>query len=454
MPPRLPLRLRVTLAFAAGMAAVLAAVGAFVYVRTGADLLDQVDSGLRSRGEVLASQVAASGPDIPPISIPLIERDEAFAQIAGADGRILRSSEIVASTPLLQPGIVRSIRARSFFDRRIPGIDDVTRILAVPVMHADARYVLLVGGSLQDRRDAMLQLAATLAIGGPLALALISFSGWLVVGAALRPVERMRAHAAAISTLEPDQRLPVPPGDDELARLASTLNAMLARLEEAFARERRFVDDASHELRTPLAVLHARLELALSRARRPEELEESVRRSLADVQRLSRLAEDLLVYSRAEGGRIPIHREEVALGELVREAVEPHRGRALALGVRIDVESVEAVAELDPIRVRQVVGNLVENAIRHAGPDGTVRVSADRADGQVRIEVRNSGRGFPPDLLPTAFEPFTRGARDRNEPGAGLGLAIVRAVALAHGGTASAENPPGGGASVTVTLRA
>ncbi len=447
-----PLKLRITLAFTAAMAVVVVALSIFAYVRMGADLLDEVDKGLESRGEVVAAQIRTGGPDLPSMSPTLIESDEAFAQIADSQGRILHSSDVVARARLLDGGTIRSITRPAFFDRRIPGIDNVTRVLALPVTYLDRRYVLMVGSSLQDRRDEMLQLAATLAIGGPVALALISVGGWLLVGAALRPVERIRREAAAISLLEPNRRLPVPPRDHELASLATTLNEMLARLQAAFDREHRFVDEASHELRTPLGVLRGRLELALARPRSRAKLEEALRRSLTDAERLSRLAEDLLVLSRSEDGHVRIHREDVRLVQVLGEALATHQDRARALGVRLEFEAPDEPAHLDPVRVRQVVENLLDNSIRHVRAGGFVRVAAGCEGGGVWIRVEDSGDGFPDDLLENAFEPFTRGPVDRMEPGAGLGLAIVRAVAEAHGGTATAENLARGGARVTVRL--
>ncbi len=448
----IPLRSRITLIFSAGMTIVVAALAVFVYVRTGSDLLNEIDNGLRSRGAELAAEIRSGGPDLPSVSATLIEHDEAFAQIADPDGRLLHSSRIVAAAPLLDPAQIRSLVRPALANRRVPGIDDVTRVLAVPVLHAGQRYVLMIGSSLQDRHDELLQLAATLGIGGSIALALISVAGWLLVGAALRPVDRIRQEAEAISALEPGRRLPIPPGGHELTRLAETLNAMLSRLQTSIDRERRLVDDASHELRTPLGVLRGRLELALSRRRSRDELEDAIRRSLAETERLSRLAEDLLVLSRSEDGSVPVHREDVRLDQLLREAVSGHEDRARRGQVRLRVDGAAETASLDPVRVRQVVENLLDNSLRHVGPGGSVAVAARREDGHVRISVEDSGDGFPDDLLERVFEPFTRSPSDRTMPGAGLGLAIVRAVAQAHGGSATVENLPQGGARVTVLL--
>jgi signal transduction histidine kinase len=450
---RLSVRARITTAFAGAMAVVLLALGAFVYVRSGADLLAGVDAGLRSRADVLSAQIRSSGANLPNVEPALIEADEAFAQVADADGTILRSSHIVASTPLLGAATISSLERAQLFDRTVAGIDDVTRLLAVPVDHAGRTLVLIVGTSLQDRRDQMLQLGATLAAGGTAALLLISFGGWVLVGAALRPVEGMRREASAMSALESDRRLAVPPGGDEFAALATTLNEMLDRLRESFQRERRFVDDASHELRTPVGVLRSRLELALSRSRTPTELEDALRRSLVDAEHLSRLADDLLVLSRARNGRVPIHREDVVLADLVGAAAARHRPAAEARGVALEIDARNDLARLDPLRVRQVLDNLLDNAIRHAPSGGTVRVEASREDGVATILVDDTGEGFPPGLLDVVFRPFARGPSEDGDGGAGLGLAIVKAVAEAHGGVVHAENLPAAGARVTVTLR-
>jgi signal transduction histidine kinase len=255
--------------------------------------------------------------------------------------------------------------------------------------------------------------------------------------------------AAAISASEPDRRLPVPAAEDELARLARTLNEMLARLQEALARERRFVDDASHELRTPLGILKGELELALTRSRTAEELEAAIRRASSEADRLARLAEDLLVLARSEGGTLPVHRERVALATVVGDACDGRRALADERGVSIVVEAGEASAHLDPVRLRQAVENLVDNAIRHSPQGSDVHVTAGREDGRAWVRVEDEGPGFTPEMLKVAFEPFAGGTAD----GAGLGLAIVRTVAGSHGGDAVAENRPGGGASVTITLR-
>jgi heavy metal sensor kinase len=448
---RLPIRTRLTLTSAALMAVVLLALGAFVYLRFQADLLAAVDAGLRSRAEILLTNAQAGEPVA---GGGLVDRDEAFAQLLARDGALLESSSGVQGHPLLPPDALAGVNGARFFDREVQTVEEVisARLLAVP---APDGGVLVVGASLEDQHDALGRLLALLLIGGPVGVVLASGVGWLVAGGALRPVERLRIEAEAVSGSEPGRRLPVPDTRDELARLGHSLNRMLGRLEDAVERERRFVGDASHELRTPLGNLKAELELALRRARTSDELVKALRSAAEETDRLASLAEDLLVLARAEGGRLPVRREDLDLTGLIRETTGGFASRAADLGISLVPGLEEGLrAEVDPARIRQALGNLIDNALRHTPAGGRVAVDLGRRDGRLWIEVADSGDGFDPDFLERAFVPFSRSdtARSRTDGGAGLGLAIVRAVAEAHGGTVEARNGSAGGATVVISL--
>jgi heavy metal sensor kinase len=452
---RLPIRARLTLVSTALMAVVLVGLGAFLYLRFRADLMDAVDAGLRSRAETLVGRVDALGSPLGGTG-GLIEAEEAFAQVLGADGEVLESSPGVGPGPLLDEADVTGLEDPRFSQARVPTDEETVpaRLLAVPV---SSGRVVVVGASLDDQQEALGRLAALLFLVGPLAVVLAGGASWLVAGAALRPVERMRAQAAAISASEPGRRLPVPRTGDEVARLGETLNGMLERLEEALERERRFVDDASHEIRTPLANLRTELDLALRRARSPEELEQAVRSAAQETERLARLAEDLLVLARADRGRLPVRREPVGVAEVVGSAAEAFAPRAAEAGVAIEERVPRNLrANLDPLRIRQALGNLLDNALGHTPPGGRVRIDAVLADSSLTFEVSDTGEGFSPGFLPLAFDPFTRpdASRSRPEGGTGLGLAIVRAIAEAHGGVVEARNRAEGGASVTLRIPA
>lgn len=450
---RLPIRARLTLVSAALMAVILAASGGFLYFRLRADLLEAVDAGLRSRAEALQANLERSDSGLGEGG-GLAEPGDAFAQVLGPDAEVVESSPGLGAGPTLMAADVAGLEEPRFFERDVVTVEEPVpaRLLAVPA--SDGR-VLVVGASLDDQREALARLGILLAVGGPLALILASGVGWVVAGAALRPVERMRAEAAAISASEPGRRLPRSGTGDEVARLGETLNEMLGRLEQALQRERRFVDEASHELRTPLANLRTELDLALRRSRSVEELEAALRSAAEETDRLARLAEDLLVLARADRGRAPVRREPVDLGELVGGTVEAFAVRAAKAEVSIETRVPHGLrASLDPLRIRQAMGNLLDNALRHTPPGGTVTVDVGHANGFVSLEVRDTGEGFPAAFLLSAFEPFTRpdASRSREDGGTGLGLAIVRAVAEAHGGAAEAENRPEGGASITLRI--
>jgi two-component system, OmpR family, sensor kinase len=447
----LPIRTRLTLVSAVMIAIVLAAAGAFLYLRLRSDLVQAVDDGLRSRADAL---LGTNGVLVAPATPTLIESDEAFAQVIGPGGNVLSSSGGIDDAPLVA-GDPTVASTPTFVDADVRTNEGELIPARILVVDGGGGRMLLVGASLDDRNEALARLAAAMAIGGPVALAAAVGVIWLVVGAALRPVESMRAEASAISASEPGRRLPVPDTGDEIARLGESLNAMLERLEEAIERERRFVDDASHELRTPLSNLRAEIDLALRRSRTADELERALTSAAEETDRLSRLAEDLLVLARADRGRLPVRRERVGVGEVVGSAVSPFAVRAAERDVTIEVAVDDDLrADLDVVRIRQALGNLVDNAIRQTPPSGTVTVRAARENGALRLEVRDSGPGFPETFLPVAFEPFARPdpGRSRPEGGTGLGLAIVRAVAEAHGGSAEASNPNDGGAVVVLTI--
>ena len=276
--------------------------------------------------------------------------------------------------------------------------------------------------------------------------------GYLLAGAALGPVEAMRRRAEEVSSERTGQRLPLPAARDEIRRLGETLNAMLARLEAGIARERRFVADASHELRTPLALLRTELELALRRPRPVAELEQALSSALEEVDRVVRLAEDLLVLARADDGRLGLRRAPIAASDLLESVARRFAARAAAEGRAIEVgEWANGSVLADQLRLEQALGNLVDNALSYGA--GTVRLEARLSDGELELRVSDEGAGFPAAFLPHAFERFARADEARGGGSTGLGLSIVQAIARAHDGTARAENgASGGGAVVWMTF--
>jgi two-component system OmpR family sensor kinase len=431
------------------MAVVLFAVGLLIYLRFEAELNGNLDRSLRSRAadvETLLRESDAEGDALP-------AQEDSFAQVLTTTGSIVDTTARPRGLTVLAQADMRRAAADAIFVERsgVPGIDGQARLLATPVHANGQEFLIVVASSLDERDDALRSLATLLVIGGPVALLLASVVGYAAIAAALRPVEAIRRQAAEISAADPEQRLPVPETRDELRRLGETLNQMLARLDEALLRERAFVDDASHELRTPLAMHRAELELALRYAGSTAELRAAIASAIEEADRLSQLAEDLLVLARSDKGQLPIKLEPLDVGSLLGSLRERFSARAQGLGRQLDSAPSDAIAVRgDRLRLEQALTNLIDNALRHG--DGPIRLWARRNDGAVELHVSDAGAGFPPAFLPSAFERFSRADSARTGRGSGLGLAIVEAIAAAHGGSAGAANQAAAGADVWIEI--
>jgi two-component system OmpR family sensor kinase len=450
---RLPIRPRVTLAFAVAMALVLLLVGSLIYVRYRSALNASIDRGLRSRaGDVTSLMHASGGAGALPLRRESLGEDN-FAQIVEPAGHVIDTTGTPEARSVLTPQ-ERADAARDtvFVNRdRVPGIDGPARLIASPTSSQGQPRIVVVGTGLDDRNASLNSLATLLLIGGPAALLLASLVGYAAATASLRPVEAIRRQASEISAADTTRRLPVPPADDELRRLGETLNGMLARLDDALERERSFVDDASHELRTPLAMQKAELELALRHAHDPVELRAAIESAVSEADRLSQLADDLLVLARSDKGSLGVKLDRVDVGELVDSIGDRFRSRADSANVRLEVEHPDGLlVDGDRLRLEQALGNLIDNALRHGA--GPVRLSARRVDSTLELHVADSGPGFPDSFLPHAFERFSRADGARTGEGTGLGLAIVATIARAHGGGVGASNAADGGADVWLAV--
>ncbi len=448
---RLPIRFRLTALFAVAIAVVLTAAGAFVYHRVATDLGAALDQELGLRAQDLSALVSREG-SLRATGTPLLERGESFAELLAGDGHVLDATVPIGRLRLLTAVQLKRARNKPIYVNRpsAPGLDEPARMLAVPLARRGRRLILVVGATRENRAETLRSLREGFLIGGPAVLLLASLAGYLLAGAALRPIEAMRRRAAEISTASLDERLPVPEARDEVSRLGETLNEMLGRLEGGLARERRFVADASHELRTPLALLKTELELALTRARSPVELEQAIRSAAESTERLTSLADDLLLLARAQEGRISLKPERTDLADVLESVARSFAGRAEAEERQVLVNGVEPlVVTADRLRLEQALRNMIENGLRHGRGDVTLAVHA--RDGCAEVHVLDRGPGFPDAFLSRAFDRFSRGD-PTGSGGSGLGLAIVETIAKAHGGEARATNRPGGGADVWLAL--
>jgi signal transduction histidine kinase len=438
---RLPIRLRLTAAFAAAMLLVLAGTGLFVYLRLKSDLNESVTAALNSRAAAVAS---THDPAAGAVGDP----EEAFVQVLDAKGRLVDSAHGPRWPVLSQAELHRAESGqRVLVERYVPGIDGTPRILA----RRAGPEVVVVGQSLGDRDETLSGLVTSFVVGGPIAVLVASLLGYGLATAGLRPVEAMRRRAREVSLSDGDDTLPLPAAHDEIRRLGETLNEMLERLRGSFERERRFVADASHELRTPVAVIKTELEGALRSGTSDPAVTAALSAAVEECDHLAQLAEDLLVVARSGEGELPLRREPIDVGELLQRVRERFTDRADRAGRPIRLERGDDLwLDADPLRLQQALGNLVDNALRHGGGEIVLRSAA--RDGLVELSVSDAGTGFPAGFEERAFERFARADSARTRGGSGLGLAIVKTIAEAHGG--SAEIVPGAGATVRISLRA
>jgi signal transduction histidine kinase len=363
--------------------------------------------------------------------------DASLVQVVDGNGRVVAASDNVVGEPRLTTVVPTGSDPTLTTVHHLP-IGEGGSAYRVVALRAGPRIVY-VAASLNAVDENLRQVGGILAAGLPIFLLLVGATTWAMVGRAFRPVERIRREVADLSARDLGRRVPVPPADDEVGRLARTMNTMLERLQRATERERAFVGDASHELRSPVAAMRAQLEVTQAD---PELLDE--------VVRMEGLIENLLLLARADGRpdlatRPTLDFDDVVLAEVTR--------------ARASASTPVRLGPFQPARVRgdavdlgRAVRNLLENAQRHA--TSSVVVALVEVDGAVQLAVADDGEGIAPDDRERVFERFTRldDARDRDRGGAGLGLAIVREVLRAHGGDAVVEERPGGGARFVVTL--
>jgi signal transduction histidine kinase len=446
------LRGRLTLVFALVTAVLCLLVGVLVDFQYRNALRQALDDGLTTRFSNLQRDLATSGDQ----SVePTLPDEEAFAQIVDADGVVVNAAPraLLSRRVLTKSELADARTHRITIERASAPGDQQSRLRAGPVGQPGLGLVVVVGTSLEEVIKAQHRLELALVIGLPLLAAIVSVAGWFLAGAALKPVRDLVEEADEISAVAARgqrRRLSVPEAGEELADLARHLNDLLARIEGALEHERAFLDDASHDLRTPISIVRSELELARMQTEEGSELARALDSSLEEVGRLDRLAVNLLVLARFRSAGPPPP-EPVELGALSRRAAETvARSRdGDAVPVRVNGS---AEVRGDEEAIARAVLNLVDNAARHAEEHVDVEVSTD-GDRAV-VAVRDDGPGFPPELLGQAVGRFVRGTNGGRgtENGAGLGLAIVDAIATAHGGVLEIENRAEGGAKVQLRL--
>jgi signal transduction histidine kinase len=421
----------VAIALVFGAAALIAALR-----RT---MVDEVAEAARAQASDVVRQLEAGQP-------PLLE-------VAGADEHLIQvmtpAGAVVSASPNMagRPAVVRLAPGQST-QVVTPLDDDEFVAVAEGAQTPDGLRIVLVARALVDVLDTTTVVTRLLIIGLPLLVAVVALTTWFAVGRVLAPVEAIRREVDEVSAAQLHRRVPQPKRDDEIGRLAATMNRMLERLESARNSQRRFVSDASHELRSPITTIRQHAEVTLAHPERTtaSELAEVV---LAEQQRMQRLVEDLLLLARADE-RVPLAREAVDLDDLAFE--EGDRLRSTT-SKRVDTSGVSAArVQGDADALRRMFRNVGENAARHSSE--RVDITLVERGSEVVLTVDDDGPGIPAAERENVLRRFVRldEARSRDEGGSGLGLSIVDEVVRAHGGSVSIEQSPLGGARIRITL--
>jgi two-component system, OmpR family, sensor kinase len=456
-----PIRWRLTLYIALAIGAILLILGFVLFFLLRDALLSSVENTTRQRAENAASSIR-EGESLDDDDIEELTLDGVFVIVRDETGGVL------TETVDLPKGGGDPVSRRAL-DTGEPASGTVqfsgeepTYVYAVPVNPEDGRArVVEAGKSYEAAQEGIEALVAILAVGIGAAFVLSMGGAYLLARAALRPVETVTSTARSMGEEDLSKRLPVANPKDEIGRLATTINGLLARLEAAFtrreealSRQRRFAADASHELRTPLTSIsgHARMldEWALEKDR--ETARRSVRAIRREAGRMRDLVESLLTLTRGdEGPPLDVGRHD--LGEIAQEAVETARNNADS---RMSVEFIPPdqgiMATFDRGRILQVASILLDNAVKYTLEGGNVTVEVRGRGDRVELEVSDNGVGIREDDLPLIFERFHRADAARAEDGAGLGLSIARQIAEAHGGTIEATSKVGAGSAFVLVL--
>jgi heavy metal sensor kinase len=455
----LPVRTRLTLWYSAVLLVILTLVGLLSYRVLAWSLTQDLDASLVTFAEVLREADRWSGPS-PEDQLREIlgaEMADKLFQLMDPEGLVgRRSSALRRELPLSPEARRNAARGLRTFETVQLGREGRVRLLTQPVMRGHSVAQLIqVGIPLKRMEESLRRYLGIVFALVPVGVLLAAGGGAWIARAALSPVDRMARTARRISAEDLAERIPLRGAGDELDALAGTLNGMLGRLEEAFGQVRRFTADAAHELRTPLTVLKGTIEVALRSARTPEEYRRVLVANLEEVNRLVKVAEDLLLLSRSAAGVAA--RERVELEPLVLEILDAGAELARGTGVSVRLGAVTPVAVTgDPLALRRVLLNLAENAVKYTPAGGTVTLSLARHGALARITVSDTGLGIDPADQDRIFEPFVRldAARARETGGTGLGLSIARSIASAHGGRIAVESAAKEGSRFTLELPA
>ncbi|MGD0661127.1 MAG: ATP-binding protein [Syntrophorhabdales bacterium] len=456
-------RIRLTLWYTSLLGVTFVILGLIAYVLVSYTLHKQTDSALRSVATALAeSHAAETSRYFPP------EVDEIFRRFFGSpplgpyfewlipEKDLGKEQGEPNAPPFTRQARLNAERGLATFET-FKGIEPyAVRVLTWPVVSSGRVVAVVRVGMSEAALDrTMSSFLLIMAALFPLALALAGGGGWFLAHRALRPVDRMTQAARQIGASQLHARIELTGANDELDRLAETLNEMLTRLEAAFTEMRQFTADASHELQTPLTILRGEVEIALRAERSPEEYVRVMKSALEEIERISLLVEGLLLLARSDAGVLKMDLKPLDPMALVEDVLGRLGPLARARSVALSLGSMEPMEMRgDLVHLRRLLFNLVDNAIKYTPEGGTVRVSVERRGEWAMLAVEDTGIGVAHEEQHKVFQRFYRSAEARSgaEGGSGLGLAIVKSIAEAHGGRAEVESAPGRGSTFKVYL--
>lgn len=455
----LSLRAKLTLWYLSLAALVLVAFAVAIYLYLSRGLLNAIDTSLRNQAERIAQAVGHPSETEEPSQPGVLILAPQFVSVLDRDGKVTDQIPDAEGhqVPILEPALERAANDWNpqYNEASLSPAEHV-RIITWPARDEDGEvFFVVVGQSLREVQRAQKQLLLLLAITNPVALVLAGLGGLWLANQTLKPVDRLTRAAERIGRGNLSERVEEPRSGDEIGRLAATFNQMIGRLEQAFDRERRFTADASHELKTPLAVLRGDIEVTLRRERSAEEYQRVLESSLEEIEQLTRLTDDLLTLARSDADRSVLDLEQVRLDLLATDAFAYMAQLAETKAVALTCDAPEPVTvEGDQKRLKQLLVNLLDNAIKYTQVGGSARLSLTTKDSSAVIEVSDTGRGIPATALPHVFERFYRQTdpRDTRVTGFGLGLAISKWIADAHGGSIEVDSREGEGSRFTVRL--